>query len=229
MEIKKFKSQSSTIKIVKNDNSQISNAIKSGLPIRQIDQKTQKVILLSEVTALSMRFNSESSPEMIALMTSDLYLALQSEYAHLSIDEVKLAFQKGIVGKYGKSYGMNLKTCLEWLFLYNKERQKHLSELILQQDVIRIKKDDEIWKEKQGKKIIKDALFGYTDIEVKDRNELYNDTLLKYKRFTYKKRYVDILKYKDKILARKMNDGMWRQVNDEEKVLKYLVENSRRK
>lgn len=227
MEIKKFEKQNCNIEIVKNDNDPISLAIKSSLPIRQIEESKQKTILLSEVAALAMRFNSDPSSEMIALMTNDLCYVLRNEYSHLSFEEVKLAFARGLSEKYGENFGMSLNTFLRWLYRYNKERQRHLSDLLLQKDIERINKEDKIWKQKQGQEIINNNIFGYSDIEVKDRNEIYKDTILKYKRFTYKKRYVDILKYKNTILARKMNSIEWLKVENEEKVLKYLVGENR--
>jgi len=130
----------------------IANAICSDIPVRayEMDELTKTVNSLV-VQLVADCGSRTTTPQDIAYISQRLLRKLIKDYKHITPKEIRIAFENGIEGDYGEFFGVNLKTCLDFIKGYCKKRGETISKALLQRDVERIKRENEIWEQNRFK------------------------------------------------------------------------------
>ncbi len=126
---------------------EISNAIRTDIPIRSYETDALKEAVANIVTLLVGDAGKAAECDDVAYLIGRVLRMIIKKYSHLTCREVRLAFENGILGEYGKIYGVNIKTCAQFLSGYSKERGAFISKQYLQSDIERINQEDKIWRE----------------------------------------------------------------------------------
>lgn len=150
MKIKKYTNQVTDIQIaskphhtaelVKDFNDEIAVAIKKDIPIRSYEENKFMNRLLDIITMLALNLGNEVDESELTVITNGVARMLVNRYKSMTLNEVELAFENGIMGKYGKSYGFSVAVCMQFIFAYSQERQKYLANANTQRDILRINK-----------------------------------------------------------------------------------------
>lgn len=134
---------------------EISVAICSDLPIRSYEMDSLKETITVIVTQLIADAGSRAECDDSAYLIGRLLRMLIKQYSYLTCKEVRLSFENGVLGDYGDMYGVNIKSCAQFLSGYSKARSDFISKQYLQADIRRIEREDKIWKERNFDKHLK--------------------------------------------------------------------------
>lgn len=58
----------------------------------------------------------------LAILRLDIEYIIMKDYRHLTLNDIREAFEKGLFGEYGKYYGLNVRTLESWLNSYDVNR-----------------------------------------------------------------------------------------------------------
>ncbi len=239
MEITKYQNPTTSIEIasrphktaliVEKDNSEISVAIKTDLPVRSYEENLFKAGMFSVITKIKANAGSKIDEEMETNLNDQLQVKIIRKYPQLTLKEIDLALSNGIDGEYGEWFGLNVATCMKFINAYCKDRQKLISKLLLQADVDRIKAEDLVSKSKQIRRSTSEILISLTDMLVIPKTEYIKGKSKSYtfNRYQYKNMFVDVLIHKNQVYARRMKSNEWNKVDDIDKVKEYLVQNAK--
>lgn len=64
-------------------------------------------------------------PEELRFQAGELDQELRANYGFLSLEEIRIALDKGVKKRYGEYYGLNVVTYIEWLDAYIKSDLRH--------------------------------------------------------------------------------------------------------
>ncbi|RXQ89488.1 hypothetical protein EO244_14065 [Ancylomarina salipaludis] len=125
----------------KNDDP-IAKAICRDTPIRSYEMDVFKEAIVSLVTQLVADAGQRISEEELLYLVKRLIEVLIKKYKGLTLREIRLAFECGIKGDCGDFYGVNLRTCLQFIEGYSKQRKVKINKMLQQVDIERIKQDE---------------------------------------------------------------------------------------
>ena len=134
---------------------EISIAICSDLPIRSYEMDRLKETITISVTQLVADSGPAAECEDQTYLIGRVLRMIIKQYSYLTCKEIRLAFENGVLGEYGTMYGVNIKTCAQFLAGYSKRRGEFISKQYLQADIRRIEREDKIWREQNFNKYLK--------------------------------------------------------------------------
>lgn len=134
---------------------EIALAITSDLPIRSYEMDNLKDEITIIVNRLVSDAGSAAECDDVAYLIGRTLRMIIKQYSYLTVKEIRLAFENGVLGDYGQMYGVNIKTCAQFLSGYSKKRGEFISKQYLQADIRRIEREDKIWKEQNLDKHLK--------------------------------------------------------------------------
>ena len=134
---------------------EIANAICTDLPIRSYEMDTLKESISAIITRLVADAGKDAECDDVAYLIGRVLRMIIKQYSYLTCREIRLAFENGILGEYGQMYGVNVKSCSQFLSGYSKDRGAFISKQHLQSDIERIKQEDKIWREQNMDKHLK--------------------------------------------------------------------------
>jgi len=138
-----------------NGKNPIATAICNDLPVRsyEMDELTTSIhtIVIQLVADCGSK---EVTQEDISYLTGRLIRKIVKDYIFITPSEIRLAFENGVYGDYGDYFGVNLKTCLQFIGGYAKQRSAYINKQNMQRDVERINRENEIWKQNRINKAI---------------------------------------------------------------------------
>lgn len=100
---------------------------------------------------------------------------ISSEFGHLSIPEIEIAFKNGSRNKYGDFFGMNIRTVNMWLSSYEKTTREEIKKTILM--IPRIEQKVEISEEKKLELLnnwLNSVITGYNNFLETGKYEFYD-------------------------------------------------------
>jgi hypothetical protein len=134
---------------------EIAVAICSDLPIRSYEMETLKESIAVIVTQLLGDAGTSPERDDSAYLIGRVLRMIIKQYSSLTTKEIRLAFENGVLGDYGQMYGVNIKTCAQFLSGYSKSRGNFISKQYLQADIRRIEREDKAWREQKLNKHLK--------------------------------------------------------------------------
>ena len=91
--------------------------------------------------------NQEIQAKECIAMAENLKQEIAKNYKWLTVKELEIIFSEGIKDRYGKSYGLNIRTFLRWIETFNTEHRN--KELIDRKEVKKPKKEKELTAEEK--------------------------------------------------------------------------------
>lgn len=134
---------------------EIAVAICSDLPIRSYEMETLTETIGVYITQLLGDAGTAAERDDSAYLIGRVLRMVIKQYSFLTCKEIRLAFENGVLGEYGDMYGVNIKTCAQFLSGYSKKRGEFISKQYLQADIRRIEREDKIWREQNLDKHLK--------------------------------------------------------------------------